>query len=52
MMDLKDTLLDKSRDAETLLHQQARLGSELQEGLTRTRMVSFAPPYSKTETNC
>ena len=42
MMDLKDTLLDKSRDAETLLHQQARLGSELQEGLTRTRMVSFA----------
>lgn len=42
MMDLKDTLRDKSRDAETLLHQQARLGSELQEGLTRTRMVSFA----------
>ena len=42
MMDLKDTLLDKSRDAETLLHQQARLSSELQEGLTRTRMVSFA----------
>lgn len=42
MMDLKDTLLDKSRDAETLLHQQARLGSELQEGLTRTRMVPFA----------
>jgi chemosensory pili system protein ChpA (sensor histidine kinase/response regulator) len=42
MMDLKDTLLNKSRDAETLLHQQARLGSELQEGLTRTRMVPFA----------
>ncbi|XOV86114.1 MAG: Hpt domain-containing protein [Pseudomonadota bacterium] len=42
MMDLKDTLLNKSRDAETLLHQQARISSELQEGLTRTRMVPFA----------
>ncbi|HKI74911.1 MAG TPA: response regulator, partial [Pseudomonadales bacterium] len=42
MMDLKDTLVNKSRDAETLLHQQARIGSELQEGLTRTRMVPFA----------
>ena len=42
MMDLKDTLANKSRDAETLLHQQARIGTELQEGLTRTRMVPFA----------
>ena len=42
MMDLKDTLTNKSRDAETLLHQQARIGTELQEGLTRTRMVPFA----------
>ncbi len=42
MLDLRDTLVDKSRDAETLLHQQARIGSELQEGLTRTRMVPFA----------
>jgi chemosensory pili system protein ChpA (sensor histidine kinase/response regulator) len=42
MMDLKDTLLNKSRDAETLLHQQARISSELQEGLTRTHMVPFA----------
>lgn len=42
MTDLKDTLVNKSRDAETLLHQQARVGSELQEGLTRTRMVPFA----------
>lgn len=42
MMDLKDTLVNRSRDAETLLHQQARAGGELQEGLTRTRMVPFA----------
>ncbi|MDA0791156.1 MAG: Hpt domain-containing protein, partial [Proteobacteria bacterium] len=42
MMDLKDTLTNRSRDAETLLHQQARIAGELQEGLTRTRMVPFA----------
>ena len=42
MLDLKDTLLNKSRDTETLLHQQARISAELQEGLTRTRMVPFA----------
>jgi chemosensory pili system protein ChpA (sensor histidine kinase/response regulator) len=42
MMDLKDTLVNRSRDAETLLHQQARIAGELQEGLTRTRMVPFA----------
>ncbi len=42
MLDLKDTLVDKSRDAETLLHQQGRIGAELQEGLTQTRMVPFA----------
>ncbi|MBT4159986.1 MAG: response regulator, partial [Gammaproteobacteria bacterium] len=42
MTDLKDTLVNRSRDAETLLHQQARISSELQEGLTRTRMVPFA----------
>ncbi|MEM7366074.1 MAG: hybrid sensor histidine kinase/response regulator [Pseudomonadota bacterium] len=42
MMDLKDTLVDKSRDAETMLHQQARINRELQEGLTRTRMEPFA----------
>ncbi len=42
MMDLKDTLLNKSRDTETLLHQQARISAELQEGLTRTHMVPFA----------
>lgn len=42
MLDLKETLLNRSRDAETLLHQQARIAGELQEGLTRTRMVPFA----------
>ena len=42
MMDLKDTLGNRIRDAETLLHQQARIGAELQEGLTRTRMVQFS----------
>jgi chemosensory pili system protein ChpA (sensor histidine kinase/response regulator) len=41
MLDLKETLVNGSRDAETLLHQQSRIGSELQEGLTRTRMVPF-----------
>ncbi|MBD3646698.1 MAG: response regulator, partial [Pseudomonadales bacterium] len=42
MLDLKETLTNKSRDAETLLHQQARISGELQEGLTRTTMVPFA----------
>lgn len=42
MMDLKDTLTNRSRDAEALLHQQARISGELQEGLTRTIMVPFA----------
>ncbi len=41
MLDLKDTLSFKSRESETLLLQQARLNTELQEGLMRTRMVPF-----------
>lgn len=41
MLDLKETLAVKSRDAETLLVQQARVNTELQEGLMRTRMVPF-----------
>src|SRR5690554_1923791 len=41
LMDLKETLSAKSRDAETLLLQQARVNTELQEGLMRTRMVRF-----------
>ncbi len=42
LMDLKSTLLDKTRDAETLLLQQSRVNTELQEGLMKTRMVPFA----------
>ena len=41
MLDLKDTLLFKARESETLLLQQARVNTELQEGLMRTRMVPF-----------
>ncbi len=41
LLDLKETLSAKSRDAETLLLQQARVNTELQEGLMRTRMVPF-----------
>ncbi|MCD5995045.1 Hpt domain-containing protein [Pseudomonas sp. CDFA 602] len=41
LMDLKETLGTRSRDAETLLAQQARVNTELQEGLMRTRMVPF-----------
>ncbi|MFW6094700.1 MAG: response regulator, partial [Pseudomonadota bacterium] len=41
MLDLKDTLVHKARDAETLLLQQARVNTELQEGLMRSRMVPF-----------
>ncbi|WP_304639206.1 Hpt domain-containing protein [Pseudomonas sp.] len=41
LLDLKETLAAKSRDAETLLIQQARVNTELQEGLMRTRMVPF-----------
>ncbi len=42
LFDLKNTLVDKSRDAETLLLQQSRINTELQEGLMQTRMVPFA----------
>ena len=41
MLDLKETLLLKARESETLLLQQARLNTEMQEGLMRTRMVPF-----------
>jgi chemosensory pili system protein ChpA (sensor histidine kinase/response regulator) len=41
LLDLKETLVARSRDAETLLLQQARVNTELQEGLMRTRMVPF-----------
>ena len=41
LLDLKETLTARNRDAETLLLQQARVNTELQEGLMRTRMVPF-----------
>ncbi|MEK1906655.1 MAG: Hpt domain-containing protein [Pseudomonas sp.] len=41
LLDLKETLATRNRDAETLLLQQARVNTELQEGLMRTRMVPF-----------
>jgi chemosensory pili system protein ChpA (sensor histidine kinase/response regulator) len=42
LIDIKSTLADKSRDMETLLIQQGRINTELQEGLMRSRMVPFA----------
>ncbi|MAR89818.1 MAG: hybrid sensor histidine kinase/response regulator [Pseudomonadales bacterium] len=42
MIDLRDSLVDRARDAETLLVQQGRINSELQESLMRTRMVPFS----------
>ena len=42
LLDLKGTLIDKTRDTETLLLQQSRINTELQEKLMRTRMVPFA----------
>ena len=41
LLDIKDTLSNKTRDAETLLLQQSRVNTELQEGLMKTRMVPF-----------
>lgn len=42
LMDLKSTLVDKTRDAETVLIQQSRVNTELQENLMRSRMVPFS----------
>ena len=41
LMDLKNTLVDRSKDTETLLLQQSRINTELQEKLMGTRMVPF-----------
>lgn len=41
LLDLKETLDLRARDASTLLTRQARVNTELQEGLMRTRMVPF-----------
>lgn len=42
LLDLKSTLVDKIRDTETLLLQQGRINTELQEKLMQTRMVPFS----------
>ena len=42
LLDLKNTLADKNRDTETLLLQQSRINTDLQEGLMRSRMVPFS----------
>lgn len=42
LIDIKATLLNKTKDAETLLLQQSRVNTELQEGLMKTRMVPFS----------
>lgn len=42
LLDLKNTLIDSTRDTETLLLQQSRINTELQEKLMRTRMVPFS----------
>ncbi|KIH80831.1 Hpt domain-containing protein [Pseudomonas batumici] len=41
LLDLKETLAGRNQDAENLLVQQARVNTQLQEGLMRTRMVPF-----------
>ncbi len=42
LADLRATLTEKVRDTETLLLQQSRINSTLQEGLMRSRMVPFS----------
>lgn len=42
LQDLKDTLINKARDAETLLLEQSRINADLQESMMRTRMVPFS----------
>ncbi|SDW85611.1 Hpt domain-containing protein [Marinobacter mobilis] len=42
LADLRETLSDRIRDTETLLVQQSRINTELQEGLMKTRMIPFA----------
>ncbi|MHC6227771.1 hybrid sensor histidine kinase/response regulator [Pseudomonas sp. X10] len=41
LLDLKETLSQRAQEAHSLLQQQARVNSQLQEGLTGTRMVPF-----------
>ncbi|PVY77618.1 chemosensory pili system protein ChpA (sensor histidine kinase/response regulator) [Tamilnaduibacter salinus] len=42
LADLRETLSDRVRDSETLLVQQSRINTELQEGLMKTRMIPFS----------
>jgi len=42
LADLRETLSERLRDTETLLVQQSRINTELQEGLMKTRMIPFA----------
>lgn len=42
LVSLQSLLLNQAREAETLLMQQSRVTTELQDGLMRTRMVPFA----------
>ncbi|QHQ40936.1 Hpt domain-containing protein [Microbulbifer hydrolyticus] len=42
LLELRQTLGHKARDTETLLLQQSRVNTELQEGLMRSRMVPFS----------
>ncbi len=42
IQDVKETFSDKIRDLETLLLQQSRINTELQEGLMRSQMVPFS----------
>jgi chemosensory pili system protein ChpA (sensor histidine kinase/response regulator) len=39
LLDLKDTLVDQAKEADTLLVQQSRANTALQDGLMRTRML-------------
>jgi len=41
LLDLKETLMGRTSEAYRLLQHQARVNTELQEGLMRTRMVPF-----------
>lgn len=41
LIDIRQTLGERTRDMETLLIQQGRINTELQEGLMRSRMVHF-----------
>jgi chemosensory pili system protein ChpA (sensor histidine kinase/response regulator) len=41
LVSIEDFLAEQVRDAETLLLQQSRVSTDLQEGLMRTRMVQF-----------